>query len=217
MATTRREVLYQIALSVSAAPAAAAQQRAAPHPAHQGVPKPAGAHRLRSFTEHEFKTLQILSDRIIPPDERSAGGIAAATAEFIDVMAATDEKLRAAFTGGLAWLDHRMRAGHGKAFRDSTPDQQKEMLDRIAWRSKAPAELAPGVSFFALMRSWTVDAFYSSAAGVKELGYAGNTAVPEFNGCPDEVVKELLEKSPLKRAALRPTPARAGSTPPPRP
>jgi len=191
MPSTRREVLYQIAL----APLAAQQ-----HPAHKTPPpsrpasRPAGR---RAFNEHEFKTLQSLSNWIIPPDERSKGGIEAGAAEFIDVIATEDEKLRAAFTGGLAWLDYEMRTRHGKTFLECTAAQQQQMLDLIAWRDKAPKELAPGVAFFVLMRGWTVDAFYSSKAGVEDLGYVGNTAVAEFQGCPEEVVKKLLEKSPM--------------------
>ena len=190
MATTRREVLYQIAM----APLVAAAQQ---HPAHQAAIKAAAPHKRRYFNDHEFETLRVLSDWIIPPDDRSPGGIAAGTAEFIDVMAAADDKLKAAFTGGLAWLDVQMRSRYGKSFRECTKAQQQEMLDRIAYRDRAPAELAPGVTFFALMRAWTVDAFYSSKAGVDDLGYVGNTAVAEFNGCPDEVVQKLLEKSPV--------------------
>ena len=187
MSSTRREVLYQIAL----APLAAQQ-----HPAHKSAPPSAKPTARKAFNEHEFKTLQNLSNWIIPPDERSKGGIEAGAAEFIDVMAAADEKLRAAFTGGVAWLDHEMRARHGKTFLECTPAQQKEMLDLIAWRDKAPKELVPGVAFFALMRGWTVDAFYSSKIGVDDLGYVGNTALAEFNGCPQEVVQKLLSKSP---------------------
>ncbi len=189
MPTTRREVLYQIAM----APLAAAQQ----HPAHPPAAAPAVAHKRRFFSEHEFKTLQALSQWIIPPDERSAGGIEAGTAEFIDVMAAADTKLAAAFTGGVAWLDYQMRSLHSADFLEASREQQKSMLDRLAYRDRAPAELAPGVAFFALMRAWTVDAFYSSREGVKDLGYVGNTAVAEFNGCPDEVVKKLLDNSPV--------------------
>jgi gluconate 2-dehydrogenase gamma chain len=192
MGTTRREALVQIAMT----PLAAAQQPS--HPAHGPAgPKPPGPHRRRYFSEHEFLTLQALSDLIIPPDGRSGGGKAAGTAEFIDVMAADDKDLRTAFSGGLAWLDREMRARHGKAFRECGAGDQKAMLDQLAWRSKAPAHLAPGVRFFALMRQWTVDAFYSSREGVKDLGFAGNTAVAEFNGCPDEVVKKLLDASPV--------------------
>lgn len=188
MSSTRREALYQIAL----APLAAQQ-----HPVHKASVPAARPSGRKAFTEHEFKTLQILSNWIIPPDERSKGGIEAGTAEFIDVIAAADPKLRDAFTGGIAWLDHQMRAQHAKTYLECTREQQKEMLDRIAYREKAPPELKPGVAFFALMRGWTVDAFYSSKVGIDDLGYAGNTALAEFNGCPDEVVKKLLETSPL--------------------
>jgi len=194
MATTRREALVQIALT----PLAAAQQ-APSHPAHKpaAAKTTAGPHKRRFFTDHEFKTLQTLSELISPPDEKSAGGVAAGTAEFIDVIAADDKNLQTEFTGGIAWLDREMQARHAKTFRESAAADQKAMLDRIAWRDKASPELAPGVAFFALMRSWTVDAFYSSPAGVKDLGYAGNTAVAEFNGCPAEVVNELLRRSPV--------------------
>jgi len=190
MATTRREMLVQIA----AAPLVAAQQ----HPGHAPAkPVTAGARKPRTFTQHEYDTLRVLSDLILPPDEKSGGGAAAGTAEFLDVMAVGDAELRARFTGGVAWLDHEMRERHGKTFRECTPAEQKAMLDRLAWREKAPAELRAGAAFFALMRQWTVDAFYSSPQGVKDLGYVGNTAVAEFSGCPDDVVKTLLERSPV--------------------
>jgi len=189
MGTTRREVLVQIAMT----PLAAAQS----HPAHKASPvAKAGPYKRRFFGEPEFKTLQVLSDLIIPPDEKSGGGVAAGTAEFIDVMASDDKKLQAEFTGGLAWLDREMQGRHGKAFRECTATQQKEMLDALAWREKAGPELGPGVRFFALMRGWTVDAFYSSKMGVDDLRYVGNTAVAEFGGCPEEVTRKLLEKSP---------------------
>lgn len=191
MPATRREVLYQIALSV-AAPGLAAQQ----HPLH----KPAGAAAppagRRVFTEREFKTLQALSDWIIPPDERSVGGMAAGTAEFIDLMAGVDPKLAASFTGGVAWLDRAMRRRHGKPFLECSRGQQNEMLGLLAYRSRATGELAPGGTFFALLRAWTVDAFYTSKAGIADLGFVGNAALAEFNGCPDEVVEKLLKNSP---------------------
>ena len=196
MSSTRREALYQIAASVTAG-AVAPQLDAQQHPAHKPGPDVSRPSARKVFNEHEFKTLQNLSNWIIPPDERSRGGIEAGTAEFIDVIAASDPKLEAAFTGGVAWLDHQMRSRHGKTFVECAPAQQKEMLDLIAYREKTPAELKPGAAFFAMMRAWTVDAFYSSKPGIDDLGYVGNTALAEFNGCPEEVVKRLLEKSPV--------------------
>jgi gluconate 2-dehydrogenase gamma chain len=195
MATTRREALYQIALSVTAG--AASPGLAAAQHNHKPPAPSASADSRKVFNEHEFKTLQSLSNWIIPPDERSKGGIEAGTAEFIEVIAAADPKLQTAFTGGLAWLDHQMESRHGKRFLECSREQQKEMLDQIAYREKAPPDLKPGAAFFAMMRAWTVDAFYSSKIGIEDLGYVGNTAVAEFNGCPEEVVKKLLEKSPV--------------------
>lgn len=204
MPTTRREMLYQIALGAAgvAAPAAAQpapapqQDSATAHAAH-ATAAPARPGGRKVFTQHEFRTLQVLSDWIIPPDERSKGGIEAGTAEFIDVIAASDQSLQFAFTGGIAWLDQHMQSHYGKHFIDCTKPQQKEMLDRIAYSGKAPADLAPGAQFFALMRAWTVDAFYSSKTGIDDLGFVGNTALAQFNGCPEEVVKQLLSKSPI--------------------
>lgn len=203
MPTTRREMLYQIALGAAGAAAPAAAQQAqqgqqvpADHAAHAAA-APARPSGRKVFTQHEIRTLQVLSDWIIPPDEKSKGGIEAGTAEFIDVIAATDRNLQFAFTGGIAWLDRHMQAQHGKPFIDCTKLQQQETLDRLAYSAKAPADLAPGVQFFALMRAWTVDAFYSSKAGIDDLGFVGNTALAQFNGCPEEVVKQLLAKSPI--------------------
>ena len=203
MPTTRREMLYQIALGAAgaAAPQAAAQQvqqqpSPADHAAHAAA-TPARPGGRKVFSQHEFRTLQILSDWIIPPDEKSKGGIEAGTAEFIDVIAATDQNLQFAFTGGIAWLDRHMQAQHGKPFIDCTKPQQQETLDRLAYSGRAPADVAPGVQFFALMRAWTVDAFYSSKAGIDDLGFVGNTALAQFSGCPDEVVKQMFAKSPV--------------------
>ncbi len=198
MASTRRELLYQIAAATAgAATPVSAQARARQHPPHKTGADASRPGTRKVFNDREFKTLQVLSNWIIPPDEKSKGGIEAGAAEFIDVMAAAEPKLAAAFTGGVAWLDHQMNTRHGKTFVDCTRPQQQEMLDQIAYRKKAPVEFAPGAAFFALMRAWTVDAFYSSQIGIADLGYVGNTALSEFNGCPEEVVKQILEKSPL--------------------
>jgi hypothetical protein len=202
MPSTRREMLYQIAVGAAgaAAPAAAqsnqSQAGASDHAAHSGAAQARPSGR-KVLTQHEFRTIQALSDWIIPPDERSKGGIEAGTAEFVDVIAATDQDLQFAFTGGIAWVDQHMKSTHGKDFVDCTRPQQKEMLDRIAYSGKASPDLAPGVQFFALVRAWTVDAFYSSKAGIDDLGFIGNAALTEFNGCPEEVVKQLLSKSPV--------------------
>jgi hypothetical protein len=41
----------------------------------------------------------------------------------------------------------------------------------------------------------TVDAYYTSAAGIEELGYLGNKAVTEFK-VPQPAIDYALERSP---------------------
>ncbi len=54
------------------------------------------------------------------------------------------------------------------------------MLDRIAYKKNETPELAAGIRFFAWARRMTVDAYYTSAAGIKEVGYMGNKGMTEF-------------------------------------
>ena len=63
------------------------------------------------------------------------------------------------------------------------------MIDAIAWPDKAKPGMSQGVKFFNLLRNLTATGFYTSAIGVKDLGYAGN--IPnQWNGVPDDVLKQ---------------------------
>lgn len=156
-----------------------------------------GPHKRKYFNEHEFKTLQVLSDWIIPPDEKSKGGIAGGAAELIDLMANSNEELRISFSGGLGWLDNQMRRRVGRSFIEATRVEQQQILDLIAYRKNESPKLRPGVEFFAMMRQWTVDAFYSSEEGIQDVGYVGNDAIAEYRGCGEDVVKQLLDRAPV--------------------
>ena len=200
---SRREMLKRTGFTAASAgfvPASALAQQAQP-PEHQhkaqGESKPSGPYERKYFNEHEFKTLEALSDWIIPPDEKSQGGIAGGTAELIDLMAGSEEELQISFSGGLAWLDNQMRRRVGKSFIEATNKQQQQMLDLIAYRKNDPPELGPGIKFFSLMRKWTVDAFYTSKEGIEDVGYGGNGAVSEYHGCGEDVVKQLLDRAPV--------------------
>ena len=50
-----------------------------------------------------------------------------------------------------------------------------ELLDLIAYRRNQTPELAPGIEFFSWARRMTVDAFYTSEIGIKDIDYRGNT------------------------------------------
>jgi hypothetical protein len=51
--------------------------------------------------------------------------------------------------------------------------------------------MTAGVSFFNRFRDLTASGFWSSAMGVKDLKYQGNTIVSEWKGCPPAALKKL--------------------------
>ena len=73
------------------------------------------------------------------------------------------------------WLDGQCGDRYGKPYLESAVEQQKEILDSIAYRKNADktSALLPGVDFFALLREMTADGFFTSQIGIKYLGYAG--------------------------------------------
>jgi gluconate 2-dehydrogenase gamma chain len=152
------------------------------------------------FTAHEWSTVRLLADIVIPKDERSGSATDALVPEFMD-FAMSDpllgerdrEQRQTAMRGGLAWLDLECQDRFGKTFVDAAPGDRTQVLDDIAYPDKAKdkAELKPGVRFFSSFRDLTASGFWSSKMGVLDLQYIGNTYVAEWKGPPPEVLKKL--------------------------
>lgn len=138
------------------------------------------------FSAHAYKTLQNLCNTIIPPDDESKGAIEAAAPEFIDLLTSENSEYQLILGGGLMWLDNVCIDRYQNAYLDCTPENQKEILDEIAYRKNAEKDssLGPGIECFSLLRKLTADGFFTSEIGIAYLGYIGNTYVQEFPGCP---------------------------------
>jgi hypothetical protein len=122
----------------------------------------------------------------MPSDADSGGAIEAGVPEFIDLLTSENPEYKLKLGGGLMWLDATCNDRYGKSYLDSTMEQQKEILDQIAYRknSETDPSLSQGVDFFSFLRSMTADGFFTSEIGIKYLGYLGNKYVKEFPGCP---------------------------------
>lgn len=139
------------------------------------------------FGPSQFKTLQSLCQTIVPPDDRGAGALEAGAPEFIDLLTSENQEYQLRLGGGLMWLDAKCTDRYGHVFLESSIEQQQEILDRIAYRKNAKVDpsLSQGVEFFAFLRAMTIDGYFTSEIGVKDLGYLGNKFVAgEFPGCP---------------------------------
>jgi gluconate 2-dehydrogenase gamma chain len=145
----------------------------------------------KQFTPHEWDTVRVLVDLIIPKDERSGSATEAAVPEFMDFMLGDEPDLQIPVRGGLAWLDHECDDRYGKTFVGCTAAERGAVLDAVAWPAKAKPEHAAGVAFFNQFRDLTASGFYSSRIGVQDLRYVGNTFVSEWKGCPPEALAKL--------------------------
>lgn len=146
----------------------------------------AGVYAPKFFLPEQYKTIQALCQAIIPADSDSGGAKEAGAPEFIDLLTSENPRYQLKLGGGLMWLDAECVDRYEKSYLDCSPDQQKEMLDLIAYSKNAEQDpsLTPGVEFFAFLREMTADGFFTSEIGIKYLGYIGNTYLLSFPGCP---------------------------------
>ena len=199
----RREALRRVGLVPLAAGLAfsPARLQAAQEHVHRSAAKAAAKgkpYAPRFFTAHEWATVRVLSDQVIPADERSGSATEALVPEFIDFIlddplaeARDRESLQTRVRGGLAWLDRECRGRFSKAFVECAAGERTAVLDDIAWPEKARPEMAPGVAFLTLFRDLVASGFWSSRIGVEDLRYAGNTFVAEWKGCPPAVLARI--------------------------
>jgi len=143
------------------------------------------------FTPHEWRTVRVLVDLIIPKDERSGSATDAGVPEFMDFMLMERTNMQTQMRGGLRWIDSEALDRHNARFINLTPARQTAILDEIAWPAKARPEMSHGVAFFTFLRDFTASGFWSSKMGVEDLGYIGNKWVTEWTGCPDAALARL--------------------------
>jgi hypothetical protein len=143
------------------------------------------------FSPHEFKTVRLLADLIIPADERSGGASDAGVPQFMDFMMGDQPERQVAMRGGLAWIDVECQKRFDRSFVDCLPAEQTAVLDAIAWPHRAPPEFAHGVAFFNSFRDLTAAGFWTTKVGIEDLQYVGNRAVAQWRGCPEEALKKL--------------------------
>lgn len=149
------------------------------------------AYTPKFFTPHEWETVRVLVDLVIPRDERSGSATDAGVPEFMDFVMVDRLEGRDAMRGGLAWLDTECRRRFGKTFAACADAERTAVLDDIAWPARAKPEFSHGVAFFNRFRDLTASGFWSSKMGVEDLQYIGNTFVPEWKGCPPAAQAKL--------------------------
>jgi hypothetical protein len=193
---TRRAALQIVTSAPFAAalvwtPAEAAQAHEHAQAAQAQAAKQGAPFKPKFFTAHEYATVAVLVDLIIPRDERSGSATDAGVPQFMDFMLIDQPQRQVAMRGGLALIDRLSMDRVGKRLVSATDQQRRQVLDDIAYTSNPDRGLSHAIAFFSSFRDLTAGGFWSTKMGVKDLQYQGNVFVDEWNGCPDAALKKL--------------------------
>lgn len=157
----------------------------------------AGSFKPAFFTEDELETVRVLADLILPADDRSGSATDLGVPEFMDFMMTDRPYMQVPMRGGLAWLDLHSEERFDSDFVDLTGEQQRSILDEIAYPDHADVTNSHGVAFFKFFRDLAASGFWTTEEGMNDLQYMGNTYVQQWTGAP----KEEIERLDLPRAS----------------
>ena len=130
-----------------------------------------------TLTPEQRRTVAALSDIIIPSDPQSPSASAVGITDFIDEWVSSpypDQALdREILLAGLAWIDAKAKTTGGELFFDSQPQLQQKLCRELAVAAKAEDPAQPA-QFFRRFRDLVAGGYYTSPAGMKDIGYVGN-------------------------------------------
>jgi gluconate 2-dehydrogenase gamma chain len=153
--------------------------------------KTAAPFKPKFFTAHEYATVAVLVDLIIPRDARSGSATDAGVPAFMDFMMTDQPRRQVAMRGGLALVDRLSMARFGKSFVNGSDAQRRQLLDEMAYTTNPDPGLSHAIAFFSSFRDLTASGFWSTKMGIADLQYQGNVFVDEWNGCPDAALSKL--------------------------
>ena len=148
-----------------------------------------------SLSPAEKATATVLCDTIIPADEKGPSASSLKVPDFIDEWVSAPypghERDRVIIRDGLAWVEAESQRRLQHEFSSLVVRQRHASCDDICHLPDAKPELRPAARFFARFRDLCASGYYTTPAGMKDIGYVGNVALETFEGPPPEVLKKL--------------------------
>lgn len=144
-----------------------------------------------TLTEPQRRTARALCDVIIPADDTSPSASAVGVPDFIDEWISSPYPAQAGdrkvVLEGLKWIDDEASKRFQKSFAELSLDQQIAICDHIS----NPTKSKPETAFFKRYRDLTAGGYYTTAEGMKAIGYVGNVPSGTFAGPPPEALKHV--------------------------
>ncbi|MBX7118105.1 MAG: gluconate 2-dehydrogenase subunit 3 family protein [Gemmatimonadaceae bacterium] len=149
----------------------------------------------RKLTAAEMATLAALADMIIPADEKSPSASAVGAHHYINehvsAPGASYERDLHRVRGGVSWLNLESQKRFQRSFVRLTSEQRTAICDDICYPPKAKPEFQAGARFFSLVRNLVGTGFYTTDAGMRDIGYVGNKPSLTWDLPPLEVRRKL--------------------------
>lgn len=148
-----------------------------------------------TLTPAQRRTVAALCDVIIPADETSPAASAVGVPDFIDEWISAPYPAQVAdrkiVLEGIEWIEAESQRRFRIAFVNTIARQKRAICDDICYVKEAKPEFEEAASFFARFRDLTAGGFYTTPAGMKDIGYIGNVPIATFDGPPPELIKKL--------------------------
>lgn len=147
-----------------------------------------------TFDQDQRRLVIALCDIIVPADETSPSASSVGVHDFVDEWISSPYREqkgdRNAILKGLKWIDEEARRRGKKNFVSLDADAQLDICHELARGARKDRNKFPG-SFFYRLRNLVAGGYYTTPAGMKDIGYRGNVPMNEWNGPPPEVLEKL--------------------------
>ena len=150
----------------------------------------------KALSAEQFRTLERLTDLIIPADDGKPGAVQAQVPAWIDTLLNVNAELKARYRHRPRVARHDDRRTRREVVRDRDAGAADRAARQHRVQEESDAGARAGADFFVLARRMTVDGFYTSAdRHARHL--SGQHAADEFT-MPQEAIDYVVSRSPLK-------------------
>jgi gluconate 2-dehydrogenase gamma chain len=148
---------------------------------------PSAAYVPQFFAPQEFRTVEELTEMILPRDDKP-GAKDARVADYIDFVvfsaAEFEPGMQKDWADGLALLERYSHEEFGHRFMEISGEQRHSLLTGMSLPETDPSAHHEGYAFYRIVKETTVEGFYTSRIGLMNaLEYKGLSFLISFPGC----------------------------------
>jgi len=166
---------------------------------HPSVPWP------RTLSKEQLLIVAGLCDVLLPDDGRSPAASAVGVHEFVDewVSAPYQEQQqdRAIILRGIDWVERQTALRSSQPFHRAPREFQVELFDRLIEQQKAGESKSEMATFLPRLRYIAIGAYYTTEAGIADLGHIGNQPMAGDYPGPTPQALEHVQQA-LRRLGL---------------